>query len=226
MGGIGRADVSRGARPPYRSGMNAEPLLAVVTRALARHRLDVVLIGNAAAALQGAPVTTLDFDFMFRKTTRNLQKLRRLADDLEAVVLRPYYPASELYRVMRDAGDLQLDFMARVDGVRSFEALQSRATVATFGGHELRVAALVDVIRGKQAADRRTVPSSPSSARPSANASGRAAPGAGRARDRRSALRRESDRALVEQIRRLLALPMERRTHFLRRRLPGGGSAL
>jgi hypothetical protein len=30
----------------------------------------------------------------------------------------------------------------------------------------------------------------------------------------------------VEQIRRLLALPMERRTHFLRVRLPGGGSAL
>lgn len=42
----------------------------------------------------------------------------------------------------------------------------------------------------------------------------------------RSALRRESDRALREQIRRLLALPMERRTHFLRVRLPGGGSAL
>jgi hypothetical protein len=44
--------------------------------------------------------------------------------------------------------------------------------------------------------------------------------------ERKSALRRESDRALVEQIQRLLALPMEQRTHFLRVRLPGGGSAL
>ena len=43
---------------------------------------------------------------------------------------------------------------------------------------------------------------------------------------RPSALARESARALVEQIRRLLALPPERRTHFLRRRLPNGGSAL
>lgn len=39
-------------------------------------------------------------------------------------------------------------------------------------------------------------------------------------------LRRESDRQLIEQIRRQLALPMNRRTHFLRKRLPGGGSCL
>lgn len=41
-----------------------------------------------------------------------------------------------------------------------------------------------------------------------------------------AALRAESERDLIEQIRRLLALPMERRTHFLRKRLPSGGSAL
>jgi hypothetical protein len=39
-------------------------------------------------------------------------------------------------------------------------------------------------------------------------------------------LRVESERDLVLQIRRLLALPMDRRTHFLRKRLPNGGSAL
>jgi hypothetical protein len=39
-------------------------------------------------------------------------------------------------------------------------------------------------------------------------------------------LKKESERQLIEQIRRLLALPMNRRTHFLRKRLPGGGSCL
>jgi hypothetical protein len=40
------------------------------------------------------------------------------------------------------------------------------------------------------------------------------------------ALKRESERALVAQIRGLLALPMNKRTHFLRVRRPFGGSHL
>jgi hypothetical protein len=41
-----------------------------------------------------------------------------------------------------------------------------------------------------------------------------------------AALRHESERALVELIRRRLALPVEKRMNFLRVRLPGGGSHL
>jgi hypothetical protein len=40
------------------------------------------------------------------------------------------------------------------------------------------------------------------------------------------ALKAESDRQLVELIRRRLNLPIEKRMNFLRVRLPGGGSAL
>jgi hypothetical protein len=40
------------------------------------------------------------------------------------------------------------------------------------------------------------------------------------------ALRRESDRALVDMIRRRVALPPEKRTHFLRKRVSFRGSAL
>jgi hypothetical protein len=82
--------------------MNAAPLLNSVVAALAEARLQAILIGNAAAAIQGAPVTTVDFDFMFRATPVNLAKLKRFARRLEAVILRPYYPASALFRVMND----------------------------------------------------------------------------------------------------------------------------
>ena len=35
--------------------------------------------------MQGAPVTTLDFDFMFRDTPTNLRKLRAVAKSLAVV---------------------------------------------------------------------------------------------------------------------------------------------
>jgi hypothetical protein len=50
---------------------------------------------------------------------------------------------------------------------------------------------------------------------------------AGRQREKAlAALKVESERQLEELIRRRLALPLEKRMNFLRRRLPGGGSTL
>ena len=59
--------------------MNAEPILTKIAKTSEDCRLEAILVRNAAAALQGAPVTTLDFDFMFRKTPVNLKKLQRVA---------------------------------------------------------------------------------------------------------------------------------------------------
>jgi predicted nucleotidyltransferase len=133
---------------------DAGPILSTLARVLSEHGLEAVLIGNAAAALQGAPVTTLDLDFMFRKTPGNLRKLKAVAASLGAMVLRPYYPMSDLFRVVRDEDSLQVDFMATVHGVRSFESLGSRAQGVHFGGHKLLVADLADIIRSKRAAGR------------------------------------------------------------------------
>jgi predicted nucleotidyltransferase len=134
--------------------MDATPLLVLVGRTLADVGLDAVLIGNAAAALQGAPVTTVDLDFLFRKSPRNMQKLKALAARLGATILRPYYPASDLYRVVRDDDGLQLDFMTVIHGVRSFEGLRARASQVEIEGVVVVVAALDDIIRSKRAAGR------------------------------------------------------------------------
>jgi predicted nucleotidyltransferase len=133
--------------------VDARPYLVEIGRHLADIGLEAVLIGNAAAALQGAPVTTVDFDFLFRRTPRNLQKLKTLARALGAVVLRPYYPASDLYRVVRDDG-LQLDFMATIHGIRSYEGVRDRADAIDIDGVRLRIASLPDIIRSKKAARR------------------------------------------------------------------------
>ncbi len=134
--------------------MNAEPILKLIVQALGECKLEAVLVGNAAAALQGAPVTTLDFDFMFRKTPANLRKLKGLSKKLRGYILRPYYPASDLYRLVSDDHGLQLDFMSALHGVKSFAGLRSRATRVYFGEHPLWVASLEDIIRSKRALGR------------------------------------------------------------------------
>jgi predicted nucleotidyltransferase len=134
--------------------MDAAPFLAEIGRQLNQCHLEAVLIGNAAAALQGAPVTTVDFDFLFRKTPRNLQKLKKLAGALHATVLRPYYPVSDLFRVVRDDDGLQLDFMGTIHGLRSFAGVRARANVVDINGVPILVASLADVIKSKRAARR------------------------------------------------------------------------
>ena len=198
--------------------MNAEPFLSELARQLERLHFDVVLIGNAAAALQGAPVTTVDFDFMFRKTPANMRKLKALATSLGATVLKPYYPVSDLFRVTRDDG-LQIDFMTTIHGVRSFAGLRSRASSVEFGGATLLVASCsISSAARKPRGGPETWPSSTCCRGHMKKRAGRAA--------KLAALRRESDRALVEMIRRQLALPREKRTNFLRKRLVFRGSAL
>ncbi len=134
--------------------MDAAPLLAEVGRRIKEVNLDAILIGNAAAALRGAPVTTVDFDFLYRRTPRNIAKLKMLARRLRATILRPFYPVSDLHRLVRDDDGLQVDFMATIHGIRSFEGVRERSSEITIEGVSLRVAALTDIIKSKRAAGR------------------------------------------------------------------------
>jgi hypothetical protein len=198
-------------------------LLHSVVAALAAVRLEAILIGNAAAALQGSPVTTVDFDFLFRATPVNLAKLKRFARRLEAMILRPYFPASALFRVVNDEQGLQVDFMPAIHGV------SPSTTCARTPG----LSGWPDTICGWRiwptSSPANAPPDGPRT-RPCSGCWRRHCVKKSNRRDLRqarlAALRRESDRELLELIRRRLALPVEKRMHFLRVRLPGGGSHL
>jgi hypothetical protein len=133
--------------------MNAEPIFGRIVDAIDGAKLDAVLVGNAGAAMRGARVTTVDFDFMIRSTPGNLRKLRLIADDLEGVLFQPFYPTSRMYRLVRDDG-LQVDFLMKMDGIRSFEGLRSRSDRLNFGCRSVAVASLPDIIKSKRAAGR------------------------------------------------------------------------
>ena len=130
--------------------MNASPLLAKIAKTLHMVRLEAVMIGNAAAALHGAPVTTLDIDFMFRKTPTNMRKLKVFAKELNAQILKPYYPVSSLYRVVNEDTGMQIDFMSILHGIKSFENLRSDAVEVDFEGYALKVASLEKIIQSKK----------------------------------------------------------------------------
>jgi predicted nucleotidyltransferase len=134
--------------------MDAQPELAMIAQALNEEGLEAILIGNMAAALHGAPVSTIDIDLYFRKTARNMQKLKRVAARLEAVILRPYYPVSALFRLQRERDGLQIDFMGHIDGVASYEGVRGRAERYTIAGQSLLAASLEDIIASKRAAAR------------------------------------------------------------------------
>ena len=134
--------------------MDAAPLLTRLAAALARHGLEAVLIGNSAAAVHGAPVTTLDFDFMFRSTPGNLKKLDEIAKDLSATLYRPYRFSSGMLRIQNEDYGLLVDFLPTVSGVRSFEGLRRRAKPVRFGTSTLLVAGLADIIKSKRSAGR------------------------------------------------------------------------
>ena len=136
--------------------MNAKPFLVTICEALKKHSLEAILVGNAAAALQGAPVTTIDFDFMFRDTPANRTKLKKIAVSLDAMILRPYYPVSRLYRVVNDSLGLQVDFMPHLHGITSFASLRSRANEIQIDSVKVLTADLGDIIKSKRAAGRKS----------------------------------------------------------------------
>lgn len=70
------------------------------------------------------------------------------------MILHPYYPVSDLYRIVRGDDGLQVDLLATIHGVRSFAGLRDRATQIEIGGWPLLVASLNDIIRSKRAARR------------------------------------------------------------------------
>lgn len=104
--------------------MNAKPYLESIAEHFAGVGLDAVMIGNAAAAINGAPVTTLAVDFLVEQTSENYRKL--------AVV----------------------DILFKPSGGSDFAAWKRNSTTMSFGGHTLRIAALADIIASKKAAAR------------------------------------------------------------------------
>ena len=140
---------------------------------LDRHGVHYVLIGGLAAVLHGSPLPTLDMDICPSPERSNLERLAAALREMEARLRTPDAPEGvrfpcdsdflgnvQLLNLVTRFGDLDLSF--RPSGTEGFSDLSRGAVEVKLGGRRVAVAALEDVIRSKQAANRpkdlRTLP--------------------------------------------------------------------
>ncbi|MEO7086999.1 MAG: hypothetical protein ABI442_11410 [Gemmatimonadaceae bacterium] len=130
-----------------------EAFLIRLLTALDTVRLDYVVVGMAAAALQGAPVMTQDVDLLVRDTPLTRSRIDELAKHIGAG--RPL-PVSELSTTLTlIGGEVAVDVLFdRLPGGHSFEGIRARAVTIALGGHAALVASLDDVIASKEAIGR------------------------------------------------------------------------
>jgi len=132
---------------------------------LDRHEVRYVLIGGLAAILHGAAHVTTDVDIVPEEDRGNLDRLSAALHELNARVRVsgeaegiPFgHDGASLSRVriwdlVTDLGNIDITFVP--SGTRGYDDLRRAMEPMTVRGIEVPVAALADVIRSKEAADR------------------------------------------------------------------------
>lgn len=142
---------------------NFEP--GQILRALEAHHVHYVVIGAIAAVAAGAPILTTDLDVTPARSHENLERLALALRDLDAKLRSARAPdgvpfpieaemlsSAESWTLTTRAGDLDLMFLPT--GTQGYDDLRRGASRERIAGVTVTVAALADVIRSKEAANR------------------------------------------------------------------------
>jgi len=108
-----------------------EAFVIAVLEALTSVRLEAILVGNVAAILQGAPVTTQDIDLLVRDTVTNRKEIVALGRALGARPRR-VSTSTETLRIDAAAGTVDLIF-DRIPGRLSFRRSALGPSAWTWG---------------------------------------------------------------------------------------------
>ena len=132
------------------------PKLAEV---FARHNIEYIIIGGAAATLLGSPLITFDIDVCYRRDRENLVRLVPALQEFQPT-LRGAPPGLPF---VLDARSLELgsnftfdtnigplDLLGWVEPFGTYEELLPRAESTSIGQHPVRIIGLDDLIAVKQ----------------------------------------------------------------------------
>jgi hypothetical protein len=128
---------------------------------LADAGVEAIVVGMAAAVIQGAPTMTWDLDIVHRRSPENVQRLLSVLLAIDAVArgdarrLRP--GASHLLgpgHVLLETRFGDFDCLGAIDGERSYEDLLPTSLELDFDGRPLRVLELSELLGIKRRAGR------------------------------------------------------------------------
>jgi hypothetical protein len=136
-----------------------------ILRALEAHHVRYVVIGAIAAVAAGVPILTTDLDVTPARSPENLERLALALRDLDAKLRTPTDPegvpfpiepemlaTADSWTLTTRSGDLDLMFSPA--GTTGYDDLRRGASTERIAGIRVAVAALADVIRSKEAANR------------------------------------------------------------------------
>lgn len=142
--------------------MAAGQRFADLLRLLTRHGVDFVVVGAAAAVLDGAPITTFDLDVVFETSAENRARLLAALQEIDAVYLDPLDrripPTDERLRAHRL--NLFVTRLGRFDALtaiapeQTWSELLPRSHSIEIGSLAVRVLDLEAVIESKEAVGR------------------------------------------------------------------------
>jgi hypothetical protein len=136
-----------------------------IFRVLADNDVEYVLVGGLAAVVHGSTAFTNDADIVPSRELANLERLAaalrvldarlRSPDDPQGIPFDPHptlLASMAMLNLTTRCGDLDLTFTP--PALDDYDALVAASVEFELAGHTVRVAALRDVIRSKEAADR------------------------------------------------------------------------
>ena len=118
-------------------------------RELTRLKVDFMIVGLAAATLQGAPAVTQGIDLWFKDLGD--QRIRDALDQVGGLYIPPTPATPPLFAGKSVA---LFDIVLRMDGLRSFEQELRDTTLIRIGKTRVRVLSLARIIASKRAANR------------------------------------------------------------------------
>jgi predicted nucleotidyltransferase len=120
--------------------------------------IEFILVGGLAAVVQGVPVTTFDVDIVHRRTEKNVTKLLKFLQSIDA-----YHRRLDDKIIEPNEKDLKgkghvlltthlgpLDLLATIEEGRDFEGLLADTIEVESHGHTIRVLSLETIVALKR----------------------------------------------------------------------------